>query len=84
MKTPIQTLIDKLDKVLDTFPDEDLPLSARGLQDAYINCKQWANELLAEEKQQIVKAAKWMPKPYDNIEFIPELAQQYYKENYKQ
>jgi hypothetical protein len=33
-------------------------------------------------KQEIIKAAQWMPKPYDNIEFLPELAEQYYKETY--
>lgn len=35
------------------------------------------------EAQQIIEAAKWMPKPYDNVEFLRELAVQYYKEKYK-
>ena len=34
------------------------------------------------ERQQIIKAAMWMPEPFNNIEFIPELAKQYYNENY--
>jgi hypothetical protein len=39
----------------------------------------------AEEmhEQEIINAAQWMPKPYDNIEFLPELAKQYYKETYE-
>ena len=36
------------------------------------------------EKQQIIDAAQWMPKPYDKIEFIPELAEQYYNQTFKQ
>lgn len=36
------------------------------------------------EKQQIIEAAKWMPNPYDKIEFIPELAEQYYNQQFKQ
>lgn len=35
------------------------------------------------EKQQIIEAAKWMPKPYNDLEFLPELAKQYYNETYK-
>ncbi len=34
------------------------------------------------ERQQIVEAAIWMPEPFNNIEFIPELAKQYYNKNY--
>jgi hypothetical protein len=34
-------------------------------------------------EQEIINAAQWMPKPYDNIEFLPELAKQYYKETYE-
>ena len=34
------------------------------------------------EKQQIIEAAMWIPEPFNNIEFIPELAKQYYNENY--
>ena len=34
------------------------------------------------EKQQIMNAASWMPKPFDNMEFLPELAEQYYNETY--
>ena len=35
------------------------------------------------EKQQIIDAAKWMPKPFDEMEFLDELAEQYYNETYK-
>ena len=35
------------------------------------------------EKEQIINAASWMPKPFDNIEFLPELAKQYYNETFK-
>jgi len=34
------------------------------------------------EKEQIINAAMWMPEPFNSIEFIPELAKQYYNENY--
>lgn len=36
----------------------------------------------AMEKEQIIEAAMWIPEPFKNIEFIPELAKQYYNENY--
>jgi len=35
------------------------------------------------EKEQIMDAAQWMPFPFDGIEFLPELANQYYNETYK-
>jgi hypothetical protein len=34
------------------------------------------------EQQQIIEAAMWMPEPFNNIEFIPELAKQYYNDKY--
>jgi hypothetical protein len=34
------------------------------------------------EKQQIINAASWIPKPFGNIEFLPELAKQYYNETF--
>ena len=36
------------------------------------------------EKEQIIEAAKWMPEPFNSIEFLPELAKQYYTQTYKQ
>jgi hypothetical protein len=36
------------------------------------------------EEKQIIDAAIWMPKPFENMEFLPELGQQYYNETYKQ
>jgi hypothetical protein len=36
------------------------------------------------EKQHIVNAAKWMPKPFDGMEFIDELGKEYYKQTFKQ
>jgi len=45
-KAPLIKLIEKIEKKLNEFPDDDnLSLSARGLQDGYINCLQWALEL---------------------------------------
>ena len=34
------------------------------------------------EKQQIIDAAIWMPKPFDKSMFLPELGKQYYNETY--
>jgi hypothetical protein len=34
------------------------------------------------EQQQIINAAMWMPEPFSSIEFIPELAKQYYNDKY--
>jgi glutamyl-tRNA reductase len=50
------------------------------VQSEHYNFYKKAKEI---HKQEIIKAAKWMPKPYDNIEFLPELAKQYYKETYE-
>jgi len=96
-KTAMQTLIDKLDKILDSFPDEDnLPLSIRGQINAYINCKNLANEFLELEKQQIIDAywagingtmndyseAQLEERVIKGIK-IAEEAEQYYNETYK-
>jgi len=35
------------------------------------------------EREQIIEAAQWMPKPFNNVEFIPELAEQYYNETFE-
>jgi hypothetical protein len=35
------------------------------------------------ERQNIIEAAKWIPSPYDALEFLPEIAEQYYNETYK-
>ena len=49
--------------------------------------QEFSKKLLDKAKemheQEIINAAQWMPKPYDNIEFLPELAKQYYKETYE-
>ena len=34
------------------------------------------------EKEQILNAAMWMPEPFSSMEFIPELAKQYYNDKY--
>ena len=34
------------------------------------------------EQQQIIEAAMWMPEPFSSMEFIPELAKQYYNDKY--
>lgn len=41
------------------------------------------NEAVDKEREQIIDAAQWMPFPFDGIEFLPELANQYYNETYK-
>ena len=52
----------------------------------FVNDKSF-NELFEQakqmEKEQIIQAAKWMPKPFESMEFLPELAQQYYNETYE-
>ena len=35
-----------------------------------------------KEKQIIKDAAKWMPKPFDGMEFLDELTTQYYNETF--
>ena len=71
MKTSIEWLVEQM------------------LVNNYISKKQLRNSFWlineAEEmhEQEIINAAQWMPKPYDNIEFLPELAKQYYKETYE-
>jgi hypothetical protein len=35
------------------------------------------------EREQIIEAAQWMPKPFNDMEFIPELAEQYYTETFE-
>lgn len=39
-------------------------------------------EAIDIEKEQILNAAMWMPEPFSSIEFIPELAKQYYNDKY--
>lgn len=66
-KTAVEWLEEKLIPEYGNFPDAIVSLFAQ------------AQEM---ERQQIIKAAMWMPEPFNNIEFIPELAKQYYNENY--
>jgi hypothetical protein len=40
------------------------------------------NQAIDIEKEQIINAAMWMPKPFSSMEFIPELAKQYYNDKY--
>ena len=40
------------------------------------------NQAKEIEQQQIVEAAMWMPEPFSSMEFIPELAKQYYNDKY--
>ena len=40
------------------------------------------NQAIDIEKEQILNAAMWMPEPFNSIEFIPELAKQYYNNKY--
>jgi len=44
-------------------------------------------EIQAQSKEmfekQIIDAAKWMPKPFDEMQFLDELGKEYYKETFK-
>jgi hypothetical protein len=68
MKTAVEWLADEL-----TLPE-------------YGDNPQWVQDAIEQakemEKEQIINAAMWMPEPFNSIEFIPELAKQYYNENY--
>ena len=59
-------------------------LESKIVIDDFTTYKRLKAKALEVEKQQIINAAKWMPKPYHFIEFIPELAEQYYLQTYKQ
>ncbi len=39
-------------------------------------------QALEIERLQIEEAAIWMPEPFSNLEFLPELGKQYYNEKY--
>lgn len=72
-KTAVDFLLKEISDILGgiiTSPMQDLLML-----DAFNKAKEM-------EKQQITNAAMWMPKPYDSLEFLPELARQYYKETY--
>lgn len=56
---------------------DKLPLS---ITTQYDRCIEIAKEM---EKQQIIEAAIWMPKPFEELEFLPELGEQYYNEKFK-
>lgn len=52
MKTPLELLKDKINKQLSYFNDkepEELSLSERGLENAYVNCLKWIEELKDKE-----------------------------------
>jgi hypothetical protein len=70
MKTSIEWLLENL--INEPFSEEDFKH----------NFNVW-NKAEEMHKQEIINAAQWMPKPYNNIEFLPELAKQYYKETYE-
>jgi hypothetical protein len=41
-------------------------------------------QALEIERLQIEEAAIWMPEPFSNWEFLPELGKQYYEQKYRQ
>jgi len=55
MKTPLKELIERIEKQMSAIPD-DPNLTERALYDSYLNCKNWATELLEKEREQISKA----------------------------
>ena len=54
-QTPMQELIGKIEKQMSAIPD-DPNLTERALYDSYLNCKNWAEEALEEEKKHIENA----------------------------
>lgn len=80
MKTALQELIEKFDTAIEALEKEKSFLTASGV----INSKILAMSLLEKEKEQIIEAARWMPKPFENIEFLPELGNEYYNQKYNQ
>jgi hypothetical protein len=78
MKTAIKQLIERIEKQMSAIPNHP-NLTERALYDSYLNCKNWATELLDKEKEQIINA---------HIEGQPlyscqsEKAEQYYKQTY--
>jgi hypothetical protein len=70
-QTAVEWLVNQLNQNIDFIPINKWDMIRDMVQQAK-----------AMEKNQIINAAMWMPKPFDNIEFIPELAKQYYNETY--
>jgi hypothetical protein len=57
-------------------------LSERIEADKVYNLQKLIQQAKEMEKQQIINAAMWTPEPFSSIEFIPELAIQYYNDKY--
>jgi len=53
MKTALKQLIERIEKQMSAIPN-DPNLTERALYDSYLNCKNWATELLDKEKEQII------------------------------
>jgi hypothetical protein len=53
------------------------------LKNTSLHYEMIVNKAKEMEREQIIKAAQWMPKPFNDLEFIPELAEQYYKETFE-
>jgi len=76
-KTAVEWLAEKYDYAYWMVKrDEISPVLAEEWKKHYL---EQAKEM---EKNQIIDAAKWMPKPFENLEFIDELGNQYYNETF--
>jgi hypothetical protein len=68
MKTPLKELIERIEKQMSAIPN-DPNLTERALYDSYLNCKNWATELLDEvhneKRGDLVRLLRWVLKNYD-------------------
>jgi hypothetical protein len=53
------------------------------LKNTSLHYEMIVNKAKEMEREQIIDAAQWMPKPFNDMEFIPELAEQYYTETFE-
>jgi hypothetical protein len=52
------------------------------LKNTSLHYEMIVNKAKEMEREQIIDAAQWMPKPFNDMEFIPELAEQYYNKTF--
>ena len=84
MKTALKELIERIEKQMSAIPD-DPNLTERALYDSYLNCKNWATELLEKEKEQIKIAHLNGQSEFDDSYYDStndRLAEQYYNQTY--
>ena len=67
MKTAVEWLVDKLK-------------NNHGIDLRLYSEFEKAKEM---KKEQIMEAAKWLPKPFDEMQFLDELGKEYYNQTFK-